>query len=154
MKTTVEEHLRELYGGATATVHEAMYDGRATEHQSRADQAYQSLGLRAPARVVGEPIVEYRRRLLAPLVQHSPQWQKVTVNTLSGPALDVAEETVFADAVTAATRTGAGTGPLREIVHTDESGRRIKRFYGDPEFTWAPFKLPARAVIGFPCVRS
>ena len=39
-------------------------------------------------------------------------------------------------------------GELREIVETDETGRRIRRFVGDPGAAWAPFKYSTQRVTG------
>jgi|HubBroStandDraft_6_1064221.scaffolds.fasta_scaffold622697_2 hypothetical protein len=40
-------------------------------------------------------------------------------------------------------------GVLKEVVSTDDTGRRIRRFYGDPEKCWQDFKSPVRRVIGW-----
>jgi hypothetical protein len=41
----------------------------------------------------------------------------------------------------------AAAGRLTEVFETDVTGRRISRFYGDPERVWGAFKLPARHVV-------
>lgn len=43
----------------------------------------------------------------------------------------------------------AKPGELTEVVETDDAGRRIRRFYGDPAVTWEPFKIESRLVTGW-----
>ena len=40
-------------------------------------------------------------------------------------------------------------GTVREVIEIDRAGRRISRFYGDPEAVWAPFKQVPRRVTGW-----
>ena len=134
---------------ATDVNNEARYDAHAANHQSLADGAYRAQGMVAPPRVFGESIDDYRRRLLAPLVHHSEEWRGVDVAKLPETALLIAEKKIYADTVAAGTNTGAGAGPLREIVSVDRTGRKIHRFYGDPENCWAQYKSPVRCVTGF-----
>ncbi len=40
-------------------------------------------------------------------------------------------------------------GVERMVIEIDETGRRIRHFYGDPEVVWGPFKMPGKRVTGF-----
>ena len=145
---------RKLHGIAaemarTNNFSEASVDSQSADLQSKAESAYQAHGLRAPARVFGEPVDDYRRRLLRPLLPHSNTWGAVSLSTLPDSALRIVEQEVFSDSVAAGTRSGHGAGPLREVVETDRSGRKISRFFGDPEDTWSPFKMESRDVTGW-----
>lgn len=44
---------------------------------------------------------------------------------------------------------GERDGTLREVITTDETGRRIRRFLGSPAACWDMFKQPSRRVVGF-----
>jgi hypothetical protein len=44
---------------------------------------------------------------------------------------------------------GEEDGTLRMVITVDETGRRIRKFFGDPEACWGPFKQPTRRVTGF-----
>jgi hypothetical protein len=61
-------------------------------------------------------------------------------------ALNIAEETIYREAEQSAKRP---TGPLREVVEPDRTGRQIVKFYGSPEQCWAPFKQTPRMVARF-----
>jgi hypothetical protein len=37
---------------------------------------------------------------------------------------------------------------LTPVVHPDEVGRPIKRWFGDPELVWGPFKVPSKLLVG------
>jgi len=39
-------------------------------------------------------------------------------------------------------------GETREVITSDVTGRKISRFYGDPEAIWGRFKLPAKRIVG------
>jgi len=40
-------------------------------------------------------------------------------------------------------------GPLRQTVEYDHAGRKLIKFYGDPEACWGQFKGPVQRVIGW-----
>jgi hypothetical protein len=42
-----------------------------------------------------------------------------------------------------------GCGELREAVTTDDAARKIRRFYGDPEYCWGPLKPVTQRVVGW-----
>lgn len=120
--------------------------------QSKAERVHQAFGdaAGAPRWTQGEKIDQYRRRLLSAFKKHSKAWAEVDLAPFVGKALDVVEDQVYADSITAAKNpTDIGPGMLRESVTVDATGRRISRFYGDPEACWGPFKQPLRRIERF-----
>jgi hypothetical protein len=118
--------------------------------QARADRVAQDFGDSAPPPLVGETPLQYRRRLISGFAQHSKAWRGTDLDAFSDKALDVVEDQVYAAARReAAAPRNIPAGQLVERVTTDETGRRIKRFFGDPEVTWGPFKTPSRIVTGW-----
>jgi hypothetical protein len=121
--------------------------------QSKAERVFQAFGdsAGAPRWMQGETLDQYRRRLIAEFKKHSKGWADVDLSVFSGKALDTVESQVYADAVTASRTTAdLAPGTLRMTINEDETGRRIRRFFGDPEACWAPFKQPLRRLTGFP----
>jgi flagellar biosynthesis GTPase FlhF len=97
----------------------------------------------------GESYDAYRRRLLGKFKSHSARWKDAELAAFADKALDQVEEQIYADAYQAAiapASTPAGT--LRQHIETDETGRKIKSFTGDPEACWGPFKASPRIVSG------
>ena len=130
-----------------ANPHEAHYNADAARYQAQAEPAYLAFGEAAPMRVHGEPLNEYRRRLLESKLPHSPTWRGKDVRRIHDSMLDIVEAQVFADAQ-AAGRSNAAVGPgaLRCVEEPDATGRKIRRFYGDPEACWGPFKQVPRVL--------
>lgn len=122
------------------------------EAQSKADRIAQAFGdsQGAPRWQNGETLPNYQRRLLAKYKTHSPAWKDKNLADVHTSVLDIAETQIYGDAWTAATKPTVVEGqPLREIVTTDRTGRKISSFVGDAEACWSPFKLPTRNVKGF-----
>lgn len=71
------------------------------DFQSRADEAYQAFGRRAPPPQSGETPIGYRRRLANGLKTHSADWKAVELRGISDDVLALAERKIYADAVTA-----------------------------------------------------
>lgn len=120
--------------------------------QSRADRAYQVFGdAAAPRWAHGEGLIAYRKRLLQGVQKHSVAFKDVDIGKDVGESmLANAEKVVYADAVTAAMNPSHDTAMvLREIVTTDDAGRKIRTFVGNNELTWGPFKQRVRQVSGF-----
>lgn len=114
---------------------------------AKAERVAQAFGDSASPWVNGETLTQYRQRLLSTLKRHSSQWKDVDPRKLSGRALDVAESQIFGDAWAAAidpAQIPAGT--LRMVTEQDDTGRKIHRFYGDPEACWSPFKSQRRVI--------
>lgn len=98
----------------------------------------------------GESVAAYQRRLLTPYQEHSPQWKGKDLASMSPEVLTVAEEQIYNDAYTAASSPATvPVGTLRASVRTDDTGRKITSFQGDPEACWAPFKQQSRIVTGW-----
>ena len=118
--------------------------------QAKAERVAQAFGDSASHWVNGESLTQYRRRLLSTLKQHSAQWKNIDTRKLDGAALDTVEQQVFADAWRAAIDpANVPEGTLRMVVDRDETGRPIRRFIGDPEVCWGPFKRPGKIVTAW-----
>jgi hypothetical protein len=120
--------------------------------QMKAERVAQAFGdsQGAPRWLQGESLTQYRQRLLGKYKQHSANWKGVELSKLNADALDIVETQVYADAYQAATSPSTvEAGTLRSVTETDYTGRRITRFYGDPEACWGPFKRQARLVSGW-----
>jgi hypothetical protein len=123
---------------------DARADARCAEVQSQLDPVYQLHNLRAPQRVHGESEQQYSIRLLKPLQQFSETWAKADLAQMDRAGLfPVVVNDVLAAARKAATK---NEGPLRMVKVTDDSGRKITRFYGAPGSAWNRFKLPYRFI--------
>lgn len=118
--------------------------------QSKAERVAQAFGDSAPRWVSGETLTQYRQRLLGKFKSHSKAWKDADLRDFKDSALDTVETQVYADAWQAAIRpANVEGGMLREVTENDRTGRKITRFYGDPEACWGPFKQPARHVTGW-----
>lgn len=117
--------------------------------QVKADSVFSCFGKRAPVPLSGEKPLEYRRRLMIQLQEHSPDIKSVDLSSIADSALlSVAEKTIYADAQKSASLS-VGPGMLREIKRADATGRQISTFEGDPAATWAPFQSGKRQVTSF-----
>jgi hypothetical protein len=117
--------------------------------QSKADAVYTAFNDSAPAPLVGERLIDYRLRLLKPLQPHSAAWRNTEIPA-NEQVLKVAETQVYADAAAEARApSNVPAGTLVERIEKDITGRRITRFFGDPEACWGPFKIPAKCVTGW-----
>ncbi len=117
------------------------------KHQVRADRVAKQFGDATPPPLAGEGLPQYRRRLLEPLQKHSAAWKGVSLHRADESLLRVAETQILADAQREATApTNLRPGQLVERIEIDETGRKIRKFYGDPEACWGPFKQPVRIV--------
>ena len=124
----------------------------AAEFQSRADSAFQSFSVAdsAPRWLQGESLTGYKQRLLSKLKTHSSGWRDVNLyNIRERAALDTAADMIFADSIAyAKSPSSVPEGRLRQVIETDATGRKISRFYGDPEATWGMFKSQSRRLVG------
>lgn len=106
------------------------------EAQHRADEAYGAWGERAPAPLVGEEVLEYRRRLLKPMQKHSPDWSKADLARLDAETMPIAETRIYADAQSASNTPGAiPAGTLHARHRTLDGGQRMTEYFGQPS-TW------------------
>lgn len=125
---------------------------RFVDAQSQAERVAQAFGdsAGAPRWVSGETLSQYRQRLLSKYKTHSAPWKDVDLTKLGDDALAVAERQVYADAMGAALHPASiEGGSLRMVTETDDTGRRIRRFFGDPEACWGAFKQPTRMVVAW-----
>jgi hypothetical protein len=105
-------------------------------YQDQADQACRAWGAAARPPLHGEQLLDYRRRLLRPLMKYSKEFAAVDVDTLVEPLIGPIEKSVYQDAIKASTdNASAPEDYLREVTTTDATGRRITTFYGQPK-TW------------------
>jgi hypothetical protein len=119
--------------------------------QVKAERVAQAFGDSegAPRWMNGETLPDYQRRLLGKYKAHSAAWKDKDLARVDASVLDVAETQIYADAITAASApSSVAPGTLRVEVTPDDTGRRIRRFHGDPEVTWGPFKQPLRSITG------
>jgi hypothetical protein len=118
-------------------------------YQSEADTACRAWSGAAPAPLHGERLLDFRRRLLRPLMKYSKEFATVDVDELAEPLLTPIEKSVFADAIRASTdNASAPENYLREVVTVDATGRRISTFYGMPKTWLAQFAGQRRRLIG------
>jgi hypothetical protein len=92
----------------------------------------------------GETDERYMRRALQSTKRYSEVWSGVDFDRVPSATLPSAFRHIVSDGVELFKRP---VGPLREVVTSDAAGRRITRFYGDPECTWAPFKGETRRFV-------
>ena len=114
--------------------------------QARADRSYSLHGLSAPRPMEGETAIPFRVRLLKPLLKHSADFKDVDISSIKDEKfLDIVEKRVFEDAERAARNpVDIGAGELRKIQRTDEVGRHITEFHGDPRAWMDTFRIPFR----------
>jgi hypothetical protein len=119
------------------------------EHQSMADTAWRAWSGAAPPPLSGERLLDFRRRLLRPLMKHSTQFSSVDVDELHEPLITPIEKSVFSDAIQASTdNSSVPEDFLREIVTVDKTGRRISSFIGQPRSWMKEFAGQRRRLIG------
>jgi hypothetical protein len=118
-------------------------------YQDQADQACRAWGSEARPPLHGEQLLDYRRRLLRPLMKYSTQFKDVDLDELREPLLSPIEKSVFADAIKAsADNSSVPEDYLREVTTTDATGRRITSFYGQPRAWMSQFAGNRRRLIG------
>jgi hypothetical protein len=116
--------------------------------QAKADAVAQLFGERAPAPVTGEPLREYRERLLHPWQRYSA-YKGANLAKIGDPkAFDAIEAQIYADASKASEDPDAPPGQLRMITKVDEHGRKINTWHGRGTFI-GMMKPASRKVLGF-----
>lgn len=117
--------------------------------QARADGVMQAFGDSAPRQMQGETILDYRRRLLNPLLKHSVAWKGVDISALPETALGVAEDQVYKDAaLSARSPSDIPSGTLRALARRDGTGRTITEFAGEPRAWMSSFTSGKRGLTG------
>lgn len=126
-------------------------DSAMTEARVRCDSAYSACGKRSPEPFSGEKSIDYRKRALIALQKYSPDNKDVNIRAVSDAAvLTVLEKAIYGDARKAIDEEMNNTqGQLHKRVRSDEAGRRITEFAGDPNVWLAAFKTPPRRVAKF-----
>lgn len=120
--------------------------------QALADKVYHAFGdsKGAPRWANGETLAAYTRRLVNPYKQHSAVWKDKDLKTMTIDVLNTVADQVYSDAMSVArTVEVIGAGQLRMDIEVDqETGRRTRRFSGDPEACWGMFKQQPRIITG------
>jgi hypothetical protein len=144
-QTTVIERLQSLMKPRSDDEHVAF-----AEAQSRADAVFASFGERAPRPLEGEVLFDYRKRLATKLKKHSSTWGKVKLSELPQSAFDIAENTIYNDATSAAANpVDLKAGELRMVTKIDPAtGVRSNVFYGNESFV-KQMGRPGRRVQSF-----
>lgn len=117
--------------------------------QAKADSVASMFGKSAGRPLNGEGLLAYRKRQLKAFQAHSKDWKDVNLGILDATTLNIAERSIYADAMTAArTPTDLPVGTLREIRQADRTGRVISTFHGDMNAWMGDFKSPKRRLVG------
>ncbi|MGP0902093.1 NUDIX hydrolase [Serratia sp. CY76391] len=133
---------------AAAAEEKERNDAAMTEAQVKADSAYNAVGKRAPEPFSGEKALDYRKRALISMQKHSPSHADVNIRAIADSAtLSVLEEAIYGAArKTIAEEMNNTQGQLHKRVRSDEAGRSITEYQGDPNVWLSAFKTPARVL--------
>jgi hypothetical protein len=118
-------------------------DAIMADTQARADRVFSAFGKTAPPPLSGERIAAYRRRILGDIRHYSDAWGDVDLHAMSGKPLRNVEQTIYADAMVAASnpQQWADHNFLREHITTDRiTGQRTISFTGHPSAWTNQFK--------------
>lgn len=84
--------------------------------QANCDSVAQMFGKQAPRPLAGETTLAFRKRIVGPFKQYSPDWKNVDVTLLSKDGFEIAERQIYRDAQAAAKNPpDLGPGMLRPI---------------------------------------
>lgn len=123
----------------------------AADCQAAADSAYQPHGKQAPAKMKGETLLGYRRRLARGLQPHSSAWKGVDLSAIADSvALSIAEKQIYADAVQAArTPVVDSNAPRlpRPITRRSPTGHNVTEFSGPVGGWMDDFRAPVRGML-------
>lgn len=127
---------------------QAREDSAMTEARVRCDSAYTACGKRAPEPFRGEKSLDYRKRALIDLQKYSPDNKDVNIRAVSDAAvLTVLEKAIYADARKAIDDEMNNTqGQLFKRVRSDEAGRQITEYHGDPRAWLSAFQTQPRVM--------
>lgn len=122
--------------------------GMFADAQAKCDSVAQLYNQQAGRQLVGETLLDFRRRLVKPFQQHSSQWKTANLSAITDSAVfDIAEKAIYADAATAAHSVAGAGGRLREIRRRGPHGREIIEFAG-PIGEWsAPFRMAPKTLV-------
>ena len=120
--------------------------------QARYDEAFQPWGMRAPERVIGEPIDDYRRKLAIKakkLLPEDHEYRQVQFRQLRDDAFDVFEPQLLKDCKSAAYRADSvPLGEMRRVEEVDQNGLKTVKWIGQRSFV-EDFKQVPRRIAGF-----
>ncbi|WP_234262572.1 NUDIX hydrolase [Klebsiella aerogenes] len=121
------------------------------EAQTKADSAYAAIGKRAPPPFSGEKAMGYRKRVLEAIQSLTPKYREVNIRAVADSAtLSVLEDQIYqAAARTVSDAMNNTKGYLHKQIRTDDAGRRIVEYRGDPNAWLNQFKFPAHRVAKF-----
>lgn len=121
-------------------------DSALAEAQAKADSAFSACGKNAPAPFSGENALDYRKRALIAMQKHSPAHKDVNIRAIADSAtLAVLEDAIFSAARQSIEKEMMSTqGQLHKRIRSDEAGRRITEYQGDPNVWLGAFKIPGR----------
>jgi hypothetical protein len=110
-------------------------DHNKADAQKRADAVAQAFGERAPAPMMGEATLAYRKRLLRGFQRHSV-FKDANLDTIAADSATFAnvESAIYADAVKASATPDVPAGHRIARVRTTDSGHRITEWFGDTIF--------------------
>ena len=116
--------------------------------QAKADSVAHAFGDKAPAPMMGEKPLSYRRRVADMFKKYSADWKDMDLSVL-GNSLGIAERAIYADAMSAANMPASyGEGVLRESTTRMRGGTEITTFSGDSNAWMGQFKLPGSKLVG------
>jgi hypothetical protein len=104
----------------TSREHLMALDERGREYQARADDTLAPWGIRAPARTDGEPLGDYRRRLVHRVQKRLPEsdpWYGKDLGYLEGDAFTNVENQIYASGKQAAFRPDSAPPGGMRMVH-------------------------------------
>lgn len=140
LKRRLDEMQAQIDARATRTDEEA---DKFLVAQARADEAYQPWGRAAPRPMDGESLLQYRRRLLEGVQEHTA-YKEVNLRAIAADAaaFGVIEGQIISEAAKVG-RSPASVpdGELREVRRSSGSGHQITEFIGDPR-SWMSAHAP------------
>ena len=117
--------------------------------QSRADDAFQAAGRRAPPPLGHERPSEYRLRLTDSLKEYSPSWKGKDLSGVTDEtAWSVIETQIRADAIQHGRTAGLAARQMRPIEGRTAAGHTQIEWVGGPEASFVnQFRRPARRAV-------
>lgn len=115
--------------------------------QARADRVYLAFGGSAPRPSVGESLLEYRKRVVVDLKEHSPTWAKAEINVaaIDENLFAPIETQVLDEALKAASDPAkVPAHKIRAIEGRSDSGHPVRNYVGDPKAWMSQFMPPAQ----------
>ena len=119
-----------------------------SEAQARADSVAHAFGTKAPAPMMGERPLSYRKRVVEMFKKHSNDWKGIDLGKIMDEAtFGIAERAIYADATAVAQNPAYYEGDgLIENVQKLRGGGEISTFKGSPSAWMNQFKAPSHKV--------